>query len=122
MKAGYPLLSQACLLLGAATTVLGKVKAGYNVTAVVDEAVKLAGHSWEFGTASEALLELYNPELSVFGKNPFPGGKIPQVDVNQTRSLEYAIQWIQTNGTEFIDGDGNHPTSATCPSSPINTT
>ncbi|KAL6890873.1 hypothetical protein GGI43DRAFT_430465 [Trichoderma evansii] len=34
------------------------------------------------GTAAEALLELHNPELSVFGSDPFPDGRVPQADPN----------------------------------------
>jgi hypothetical protein len=30
------------------------------------------GHSWEYGTATEALLELEESDVSVYGENPFP--------------------------------------------------
>jgi hypothetical protein len=61
--------------------------------------VKLASHSWEWGTAAEALLELYTPELSVFGSNPFPNGKVPHADPSSTFALEYAKQFINLHGT-----------------------
>ncbi|KAJ6568378.1 hypothetical protein DFH09DRAFT_1261335 [Mycena vulgaris] len=45
---------------------------GFDIAKVTALAESLPAESWEFGTAAEALLELYNPELSVFGKTPFP--------------------------------------------------
>ncbi|KFY50276.1 hypothetical protein V495_00320 [Pseudogymnoascus sp. VKM F-4514 (FW-929)] len=42
-----------------------------NVTAVVNVMIANAKSSWEFGTISEALLELNNPNLSVFGSAAF---------------------------------------------------
>lgn len=66
----------------------------------------LASHSWEYGTLSEALLEWYNPEISVFSKNAFPDGQIPVLDVSTTQSLSYAMLNIQTNSTTLVDGDG----------------
>ncbi len=62
--------------------------------------MKLASHSWEFGTASEALLELYTPELSVFG-TPFPIPKNPS-----SPALDYAKRNISTDSDQLVDGDG----------------
>ena len=39
--------------------------AGFDPRIVANQAIKLSNHSWEYGTAAEALLELYNPDLSV---------------------------------------------------------
>lgn len=55
-----------------------------------------ASHLWEWGTAANALLELYNSDLSVFGANPFPNGKIPSANPG-TLGLSYAKQFINTN-------------------------
>lgn len=82
---------------------------GYNVEAVANQAQRLASHSWEYGTAAEALLELYNPNLSVFGKNPFPGGHVPVVNWEAIKSLSYVKPFIQTDGQTLIDGDGKPP-------------
>ena len=41
------------------------VNAGYDPNAAVQQATRLSTHSWEYGTLAEAMLELYNPELSV---------------------------------------------------------
>ncbi|KAF9482737.1 hypothetical protein BDN70DRAFT_403644 [Pholiota conissans] len=62
---------------------------GFNVKNVVNLAQTLPTHSWEFGTSAEALLELHNPELSVFGETPFPVLSLPQ---SQVKALAYAAK------------------------------
>ena len=80
---------------------------GYNVSAVVAQATRLANHSWEFGTASEALLELYNPELAVFDPKSLRDGQLPRVPpVDNVPSLAYAKKWIRLDNETLIDGDG----------------
>lgn len=89
------------LLLGTQGVLAADVNVGYNAFSAAQDMINLASHSWEWGTAAEALLELYNPELSVFGPNPFPGGKIPNASDN-TVSLVYARQFIDLNGDVFV--------------------
>ena len=79
---------------------------GYNVSLVADQAQNLSSHSWEYGTAAEALLELYNPYLSIFGQDPFPGGKVPVVDWTKVNALSFVKPFILTNNETLIDGDG----------------
>ena len=79
---------------------------GYNITNVAKEARNLASHSWEYGTAAEAFLELYNPELSVFGTNPFPGNDIPSVNWANVDALAYVKPIILTNNQTLVNGDG----------------
>lgn len=76
--------------------VSSEVTAGFNAFQAAQVMVDKAGQSWEWGTAAEALLELYNPELTVYSNNAFPGGKIPKADPN-TFALKYARQFINTN-------------------------
>ncbi|OTA04512.1 hypothetical protein A9Z42_0050900 [Trichoderma parareesei] len=78
------------------------VDAGFDAYAAAQVMVDKASHSWEWGTAAEALLELHNPELSVFGSNPFPGGKIPPADPSTT-ALAYAKQFINRNSQTLVD-------------------
>ncbi|KAF9258006.1 Six-hairpin glycosidase [Marasmius fiardii PR-910] len=78
---------------------------GFDIESVASLAETLPTHSWEYGTAAEALLELYNPDASVFGRKPFP---VPTLDRNDTPSLAFAESRI-TIGTPpnvFADGDG----------------
>jgi len=78
------------------------VDAGYDAYSAAQAMVDKASHSWEWGTAAEALLELYDNELSVFGSDPFPGGKIPNADTDTVFALQYAKQYINTNGQVFV--------------------
>src|ERR1700722_2413476 len=78
---------------------------GFDIAAVANIAKILPSHSWEFGTASEALLELYNPELSVFGNAPFP---VPTVKSSSVKSLQYAASKIVigTGANSLSNGGG----------------
>lgn len=78
---------------------------GFDIFRVVELAVALPSHSWEYGTASEALLELFDPDISVFGDAPFP---VPTIRASQSVSLAYASNKFQIgNGSNtLINGDG----------------
>lgn len=79
---------------------------GYNPILVANQAKSLSTHSWEYGTAAEALLELYNPSLSVFSKTAFPNRQLPKPDPAQIEALRYAKPHIRLNAPTLIDGDG----------------
>jgi len=81
---------------------------GYDVPLVEKQARRLSTHSWEYGTAAEALLEFHSPEISVFGEDPFPGGRIPYVDWTDVPALTYVEPFIRTDNDTLIDGDGMH--------------
>ncbi|KDR72687.1 hypothetical protein GALMADRAFT_252889 [Galerina marginata CBS 339.88] len=78
---------------------------GFDINAVLARATSLPSHSWEFGTASEALLELFDAPLAVFGAHPFP---VPTVTPANSPSLTYAkekiVIGVPPNG--LSDGDG----------------
>ncbi|UKZ79110.1 hypothetical protein TrVFT333_006860 [Trichoderma virens FT-333] len=94
---------ELCILDGGSVAIAANdVDAGFNAYAAAQVMVNKASHSWEWGTAAEALLELYNPELSVFGSNPFPNGKVPQASPN-TFALEYAREFINRNSQVLVD-------------------
>ena len=78
---------------------------GFDVQAVLALATSLPSHSWEYGTASEALLELFDAPHAVFGSDPFP---VPTIQPSNSPSLTYAKKKIviadPPNGLD--DGDG----------------
>ncbi|KAJ6541218.1 hypothetical protein DFH09DRAFT_1249472 [Mycena vulgaris] len=78
---------------------------GFNISAVATLAESLPSHSWEYGTAAEALLELHSPLLSVFGPAPFPALALPASFVP---SLSYAASKIVlgTGANGLSNGDG----------------
>ncbi|KAK7457789.1 hypothetical protein VKT23_010128 [Stygiomarasmius scandens] len=64
--------------------------AGYPIQKVASLAQTLPSHSWEYGAACEALLELYNPSLSVFSSSAFPIPSLTSSVVGTVKGLEYA--------------------------------
>ncbi|KAJ3504918.1 hypothetical protein NLJ89_g7687 [Agrocybe chaxingu] len=83
---------------------------GFDISAVLSLAISLPSHSWEFGTAAEALLELYDAPYSVYGEKPFP---IPRLSPSSSSpvystALDYAKQKIVigTPPNGLSDGDG----------------
>jgi hypothetical protein len=74
---------------------------GFNVLSAAQVMIDKSANSWEWGTTAEALLQLYNNEFSVFGPNPFPNGKIPNVDLGIT-SLAYARAFIFTTSQTLV--------------------
>ena len=98
--------ASAVFFVGSMQSLLTCQQNTFNVTEVMQQASMLASHSWEYGTAAEALLELHNPELSVFSQNPFPGNQLPRVDVEKTPALKFAKGKLRTGQLTLIDGDG----------------
>lgn len=84
-----------------AVSVKRAVNPGYDVQKVKQQMMGLAAHSWEWGTAAEALLELDSPNLSVFGANPFPVPSNPS-----SSALDYARGKIFTGGPYLVPSDG----------------
>lgn len=98
-------------LCAAGTALAADVDAGFNVRTAADVAVSHARHSWEWGTTAQALLELDNPELSVFGDDPFPGGRLPRVNPG-VRALAYVKPHIRRDGPTLTeDGAVGDPAS-----------
>lgn len=71
---------------------------------VLFQARVTASHSWEYGIVFEALLELHNPELSIF-HFPFP---IPTLKVEEVAALQYIKPFIRIDSTRLCEGNGMH--------------
>ncbi|EMC93910.1 hypothetical protein BAUCODRAFT_52470, partial [Baudoinia panamericana UAMH 10762] len=67
----------------------------FRVNAVRHQAEHLANHSWEYGTTAEAVMELVNPEKSVFGSDPFKGNHIPYQALHMDQALIWVYQHIE---------------------------
>ncbi|KDN38212.1 hypothetical protein K437DRAFT_270642 [Tilletiaria anomala UBC 951] len=83
---------------------------GFDYVSAVQQGVSLAKNSWEYGALAQALLEVYDPSLSVFGTSStaFPSGKIPKESVSSVKSLSYAKPHISTNTANYalVAGQG----------------
>ena len=64
----------------------------FSIGNVVNATSALPASSWEFGTFTEALLELYDPELSVFGDRPFP---VPTLQRSKVHALSYLAPQVR---------------------------
>jgi hypothetical protein len=78
---------------------------GFPIENVTILAQSIPSHSWEYGAATQALLELYNPDVSVFGRRPFP---VPALKTDDVVALKYAFERIVIGvGKDGLsDGDG----------------
>lgn len=83
---------------------------GFNISAVAALAQVLPTHSWEYGTATEALLETKSSNLSVFGASPFP---VPTLDPSSIPALVYGASHlvIGINGLDNGSGAVGDPAS-----------
>lgn len=85
---------------------------GFDVAKVVKLAESLPSHSWEYGAAAQAMLELHDPLLSVFGPAPFP---VQAYEKGAVKALSYASDKITlgvgANGLANGDGAVGDPAS-----------
>lgn len=77
---------------------------GFNIENVTALAMSLPSHSWEYGVTTQALLELYQPEYSVFGSATFP---VPVLQRNTSRSLSYVADKVRWGESRYdaLDAD-----------------
>jgi rhamnogalacturonyl hydrolase YesR len=78
-----------------------------DIPQIFEKAKELASHSWEYGTLAETLLEVHNPELSVFSVDAFPADKVPSTVWAEVQGLEYAHHFIDLNSMTLADGEGS---------------
>ena len=91
-------------ICGLATSVCNTViNIGYDVNKVSGLSTSKAKSNWEWGTHAQALLELYDPQISVFSENAFPGGRIPNA---RTAATDYARPKIRTSGNTLTQAGG----------------
>jgi len=64
---------------------------GFRVNAARTQIERLSSHSWEYGIGAEAILELLEPERTVFASEPFPADKIPKLPLKKPQG----ILWMQ---------------------------
>lgn len=99
------LLTASLLVVNALTQSVctSTVDIGFSPTVVQAIATSKAKSNWEWGTNAEALLELYDPDVSVYSDNAFPGGKIPN---KKTTATTYPKSKIVTSGNTLTAKGG----------------
>ncbi|CAN9277558.1 unnamed protein product [Alternaria alternata] len=77
---------------------------------IAGKAKDMASHSWEYGAVSQALIEIYDPDLSPFF------GHLYNVDRNHEEALmgcsglQYARKFIVVGQDVLCDGEGKQMT------------
>ena len=77
----------------------------FDAQKVLLHGLELTSHSWEYGALVQAMLELQNASMAVFGTDPFPSGRLPAHAVSSdVPSLRYARTVIWTNDSDLLTG------------------
>ncbi|CAK3829077.1 ankyrin repeat [Lecanosticta acicola] len=80
---------------------------GFRVNAALSQAHEHSKRSWEIGYAYEGTQQIYNPDRSVFGRDPFPGGKLPKLALKMDEASLYIEKKInRTEKTLFGEENG----------------
>jgi hypothetical protein len=81
---------------------------GFDPEKVLERGIALTSRSWEYGTLVQAMLELRDSSLTVFGPEPFPHSALPIIhDPSTVLGLQYAKSVIWTNDSDLLtDGEG----------------
>ncbi|EKM59355.1 uncharacterized protein PHACADRAFT_249789 [Phanerochaete carnosa HHB-10118-sp] len=107
-------VSTLCLLLAACfASSLPVAQVNFDdatIAKVEADMLQIATHSWELGTAAEALTELLAPSLSVFRSTAFPPPSSLSLAVgNTTAMMNIAVTTVRTKPADsltLINGDG----------------
>lgn len=77
----------------------------FRVNAARSQIERLSSHSWEYGTGAEAILELLEPERTVFASEPFPADKIPKLPLKKPQGILWMQRHIRTKGDSTLYAD-----------------
>jgi rhamnogalacturonyl hydrolase YesR len=77
----------------------------FRVNAARTQVERISSHSWEYGTGAEAILELLEPERTVFAQEPFPADKIQKLPLKKPQGILWMQRHIRTNGEPTLYAD-----------------
>ncbi|KAL0564590.1 hypothetical protein V5O48_017453 [Marasmius crinis-equi] len=77
----------------------------FDIQAVSSLAQSFPSHSWEFGTTSQALLELYNSSLSLFSCDPF-NADVQPYGVHSLKYVQQAITISEDSKNTLANSNG----------------
>lgn len=77
----------------------------FHVQETLAQTQRLPSHSWEYGIAAEAMLELLDPLRTVFAAEPFPADKVPALRAQKPKGIELVQKLIRTNGESTLYND-----------------
>lgn len=77
----------------------------FRVNAARTQIERLSSHSWEYGIGSEAIMELLEPERTVFAPEPFPADKIQKLPLKKPQGVMWMYRHIRTKGEPTLYAD-----------------
>lgn len=77
----------------------------FRVNAARSQIERLSSHSWEYGTGVEAMLELLEPERTVFAEEPFPADKIQKLPLKKPQGILWMHRHIRTKDAPTLYAD-----------------
>lgn len=87
---------------------------GFPVNAALFQAHQHSKRSWEVGYAFEGTQQIFNPDRSVFGRDPLPNGKVPALGLKLDEASLYIQSKINKSGPALFneeDGAVSNPAS-----------
>ncbi|KIM27620.1 hypothetical protein M408DRAFT_330042 [Serendipita vermifera MAFF 305830] len=110
----FSLLTRTITLFLAAAPALALLDHGLSHDQLAGIRQQLRDHahaSWEYGTASEAFLEIDNADLSVYGPAPFPPPRALPVDAWPVSNAKYIVDNKPNTKALMDDGAAGDPMS-----------
>ncbi|KAK5134776.1 hypothetical protein LTR08_006151 [Meristemomyces frigidus] len=98
-------IEQSGLDMSSLESCIGTFNYTFRVNAARHQAEQLSTHSWEIGTAAQAIGELVDPSKSVFGLNPFPKDKAPPQGLHLDQALIWVYQKIRKDDATLFEDE-----------------
>jgi len=77
----------------------------FRINAARSQVERLSTHSWEYGIGVEAMLELLDPDMTVFASEPFPADKIQKLPMKKPQSILWMQRHIRTKNEPTLYAD-----------------
>ena len=77
----------------------------FRINAARSQVERLSTHSWEYGTGVEAMLELLDPDMTVFGTEPFPADKVQKLPMKRPQSILWMQRHIRVRNEPTLYAD-----------------
>ncbi|EME43355.1 hypothetical protein DOTSEDRAFT_89249 [Dothistroma septosporum NZE10] len=103
----YNHFTDASIDLSSFETCTASFNYSFRINAAMTQAHSHSSRSWEIAYAYEATQQMYNPERSVFGPDPFPNGKVPMLGLRLDEASLYVEPKLKTDrGASFDEDNG----------------
>jgi hypothetical protein len=77
----------------------------FRINAARSQIERLSTNSWEYGTGVEAMLELLDPDMTVFATEPFPADKVQKLPMKRPQSILWMQRHIRVKNEPTLYAD-----------------